>query len=121
AGLTGGPERTSGSRLGTVSSLYLAVSPDSFGGGEVFLERMGRLADAVRSTPPAPGFAEVLLPGDLEERAAEASARDGIGLDASTVALLTAFGEAEQLRLPSPRTGTHDPEGTGSAASIGRI
>jgi len=106
--LTGGPQRTSGSRLGTVSSLYLAVSPDCFGGREAFLERMGRLADAVRSTPHAPGFAEVLLPGDLEARAAEAAARDGIGLDASTVALLSAFGEAERLdcRLLGP--GTHD-------------
>ena len=43
---------------------------------------VGELADALRAVRPAPGFAEVLAPGDPERRIRAARTRDGIPLPA---------------------------------------
>jgi LDH2 family malate/lactate/ureidoglycolate dehydrogenase len=39
---------------------------------------LDRLSRQIRAVPPAPGFDEVLVPGDLESRAREVRSRDGI-------------------------------------------
>jgi uncharacterized oxidoreductase len=39
---------------------------------------MEDLGNQIRSVPPAPGFEEVILPGDLEARAQAIRGRDGI-------------------------------------------
>ena len=39
---------------------------------------MEGLGNQIRSVPPAPGFEEVILPGDLEARAEATRGRDGI-------------------------------------------
>ena len=98
--LTGGPARTSGSVVGQTTSIYVALDPACFGGRRAFLERMGRLAAAIESTPLAPGFAEVVLPGSLEARAAEAAAHEGIALEETTVELLEAFARREGIGFP---------------------
>ena len=43
-----------------------------------YTERTAALQERVHATPPAPGFEEVLVPGDPEARTREARARDGI-------------------------------------------
>ena len=52
------------------------------------IEDYGSSADAlerrVRAVPPAPGFEEVLVPGDIENRNREARRRDGIPLEDAT-------------------------------------
>ena len=45
-----------------------------------FTRRADELEQRMRNVPPAPGFEEVLVPGDLEHRARVAQGRDGIGL-----------------------------------------
>ena len=45
-----------------------------------FTRRADELERRMRDVPPAPGFKEVLVPGDLEHRARVAQGRDGIDL-----------------------------------------
>ena len=43
-----------------------------------FTARAGELAARLRAVPPAPGFSEVLVPGDPEQRIRATRQRDGI-------------------------------------------
>ncbi len=97
ASLTGAASSGSATRLGTVGSLYVAVDPERFVGRKVFAERMGRLVALMKATPPAAGFTEVVVPGELEERSARIAQEAGIALDQRTVALLTDLGVAESV------------------------
>lgn len=100
--MTGSATSSSATRTGTVGSLYVAVDPDRFVGREAFRARMGRLAELITSTPPAPGFAEVLLPGTLEARAQAQADANGIPLEDRTVELLEALARAETVPFPDP-------------------
>lgn len=42
------------------------------------------MADRIKSTRPAPGFNEVLLPGEPEARSAQTRQQNGIPLDSTT-------------------------------------
>jgi LDH2 family malate/lactate/ureidoglycolate dehydrogenase len=62
-------------------SFYMqAIDVEQFVPGEVFAERVEQLAREVHETPPAEGFSEVLLPGDLELRQEALRSREGIPL-----------------------------------------
>ncbi len=56
----------------------LAVRADLFQPSAEYAACADEFTDRVRSVPPAPGFEEVLIPGDLEARRREARTRDGI-------------------------------------------
>jgi LDH2 family malate/lactate/ureidoglycolate dehydrogenase len=101
--MTGSARSGSATRTGTVGSVYIAVDPDRFVGKEAFRARMGRLAELITSTPPAPGFTEVLLPGMLEARAQADADVNGIPLDEGTVELLEALAVSEAVSFPAPR------------------
>jgi LDH2 family malate/lactate/ureidoglycolate dehydrogenase len=62
------------------SYFMLALDPARFGGAEVFAERVDEIIRDVRATPPAEGYSEVLLPGDLEQRQETERRRLGIPL-----------------------------------------
>jgi ureidoglycolate dehydrogenase (NAD+) len=98
--MTGSARSGSATRSGTVASVYIAVDPDRFVGRQAFTTRMGRLAELIATTPPAAGFIEVLLPGELEARAESDARVNGIVLDDATVALLQALGDAESVPFP---------------------
>jgi LDH2 family malate/lactate/ureidoglycolate dehydrogenase len=100
--MTGSANSTSTTRTGTVGSVYIAVDPDRFVGRQAFRTRMGRLAELIVSTPPAPGFGEVVLPGTIEARAQRVADTDGVPLDDSTVELLVALGASEAVSFPVP-------------------
>jgi len=100
--MTGSARSASATRTGTVGSVYIAVDPERFVGRDEFRRRMGRLAALITSTPAAPGFAEVLLPGALEARARADAEANGILLDGATVELLDALGRAESVAFPPP-------------------
>ena len=55
-------------------AFFLAVDPQTFGPFDRWNQALERLAQRVRSVPPAPGFAEVLIPGEPESRARAARA-----------------------------------------------
>jgi LDH2 family malate/lactate/ureidoglycolate dehydrogenase len=57
-----------------------AIDVERFVPKQVFQNRMDQIVRDVRSSPPAEGFGEVLLPGDLERRQEEERALLGIPL-----------------------------------------
>jgi len=101
ASLTGTASSSSAVRVGTVGSLYVAVDPAYFVGREAFLARMGRLRELIKATSPAPGFEEVLVPGEPEARAAEKAHARGIELEESTIAELADLGASASLAFPA--------------------
>jgi LDH2 family malate/lactate/ureidoglycolate dehydrogenase len=98
--LTGSASSGSATRTGTVGSFYVAVDPERFVGREAFTERIARLVALIKATPPAAGFTEVLVPGELEERSARAARGAGIELDGHTVELLEELGASESVAFP---------------------
>lgn len=56
----------------------IAVDPEAFSGREFFRELMDDLVAYHASTPPAPGFDEVVLPGTYEFRTKEKRLAEGI-------------------------------------------
>ena len=100
--LTGSASSGSATRTGTVGSFYVAVDPERFVGREAFTERIARLVALIKATPPAVGFSEVLVPGELEERSARAAGDAGIELDGRTIELLEDLGAGESVALPRP-------------------
>jgi ureidoglycolate dehydrogenase (NAD+) len=55
-----------------------AIDPARFVPAEAFLAGVDDLAGRLKATPPADGFAEVLLPGEVEARAEERHRREGV-------------------------------------------
>jgi LDH2 family malate/lactate/ureidoglycolate dehydrogenase len=76
-----------------VGHFFLALDPGAFLGRETFLERMSRLLSQIKSTPPAPGFVEVLLPGEVEARRRARAFAEGLRLPEEVVSELRALGE----------------------------
>jgi len=73
----------------------LAVDPGAFGPRERFASRLRDLSRYVHGVAPAEGFAEVLLPGEPEERQAARRRVEGIPLlEAEWSAIVTALKEA---------------------------
>lgn len=62
------------------SFFMLAIDPELFGGGAALRERVDSLWQQVRTIPPAEGFREVLLPGELEHREEQRRRVEGIPL-----------------------------------------
>ncbi len=102
ASLTGSASSGSATRFGTVGSLYIAVDPGPLVGRAEFAERLTWLLGLIKDTPPADGFAEVVVPGELEAREAEAAQHRGIQLDAATIAALRKLAADEALAFPEP-------------------
>lgn len=62
----------------------LAIDPGPLCGADRFRQLMDELCAYVVSSPPAPGFDEVVLPGALDFRGRERRLREGIPLPAET-------------------------------------
>ncbi len=63
--------------------LSIVLDPEAFGGRDDFEREATLLVETLRQTPPGPGVATLLLPGDPERAAAERS-RHGLDLDDRT-------------------------------------
>jgi len=75
--------------VGGQAFFFLAINPTFFSGPGVFPERVDQLISDARSIKPAEGFAEVLLPGELEWREEQKRKKEGIPLyDGDWAALL---------------------------------
>jgi len=66
-----------------LSSFILVMDPAVFGSADGYLERTQRMIDELHRHPPAPGVAQVLVPGEIEQRTMERNRRDGIPVPAS--------------------------------------
>ncbi len=62
----------------------LAINPSAFGDSDLVLRAIRQNLARVRTTPPAPGFSEVLVPGDYERKAREAALGTDIEVPGST-------------------------------------
>ena len=60
--------------------VLMAIDPSAFGPLDEYAKGVAAFLDGIRSVPPAPGFDEVLVHGDLERRADDRQLHDGIDL-----------------------------------------
>jgi LDH2 family malate/lactate/ureidoglycolate dehydrogenase len=64
-----------------VGHFHLALDPERTVGRERFAAVLGGLLGELRAIPPAPGFDEVLVPGDPEDRARAERERGGVPIE----------------------------------------
>jgi LDH2 family malate/lactate/ureidoglycolate dehydrogenase len=62
----------------------VAIRDDVFSLADAFTARTGELVKRIRAVPPAPGFSEVMAPGDFEHRSRAQRSKDGIEIPEST-------------------------------------
>lgn len=95
-------------RTQRVTHLFVVLNPDGWLGSAPFLAHVGDFAAQVHALPPADGFEEVLLPGEVEERARARAERDGVLLSAEVAADLDRL--AEELGASSRISGILEPD-----------
>jgi LDH2 family malate/lactate/ureidoglycolate dehydrogenase len=83
-----------------VSQMFLAIDIARFLPVEEFSARVEHLTGIMKSTPPAPGYDEVLVAGEPEWRTEAERRRDGIPLGEGTWETLAAAGQ--RLGVPVP-------------------
>jgi len=67
---------------------------------EIFKERMDKILDDIKSCPPAPGFLEVFIPGEIEHRSTTKKLAEGIELGEGVVTELKSLGEEYRVIWP---------------------
>jgi LDH2 family malate/lactate/ureidoglycolate dehydrogenase len=67
---------------------------------EDFIKRMDALASEARGIEPAPGFSEVMVPGEPEDRIAAIRMQSGIPLAEATVLELRDLGTKASIPFP---------------------
>jgi LDH2 family malate/lactate/ureidoglycolate dehydrogenase len=80
-------------------AFFVAIEPTVFGPFDRWAEALRRLSTRVRGVPVAPGFSEVLLPGEPEARARTARAH-GLAIPPATWDTIVAAGRA--VGVPPP-------------------
>jgi LDH2 family malate/lactate/ureidoglycolate dehydrogenase len=80
-----------------IGHFFAAYRVDGFRDLDDFKQEMDQLVRTLRSCPPQPGVAAVLLPGEKEHRAAEQRRREGIPLHSQIVGLLRAVAADVQI------------------------
>ncbi|MEU0383185.1 Ldh family oxidoreductase [Streptomyces chartreusis] len=97
-----GPYRSTG-RSG-VGHLLICVDIRSMADPAEFEQRMEALIEETKSTPTAPGTAEIFVPGEPEIRTAERLRTEGITLADDTWDSLARIADATAVSLPIPIT-----------------
>jgi uncharacterized oxidoreductase len=64
--------------------LFLVIAAGVFRPAEAFLADAAALCEQVKAVPPAEGFAEVMLPGEPEQRSAARRRAEGVAVDEAT-------------------------------------
>lgn len=100
AGLTAESAATEG-RGGGV--FVLAINPRAFAAPEAYSGTVGNLTTAVKAVAPAPGFAEVLLPGEPEAKARAERQKSGVPIPPDTWEALVET--AQRFDVPVPELG----------------
>ncbi|MFQ5895469.1 MAG: Ldh family oxidoreductase [Nitrospinota bacterium] len=85
----------------TKGDLLLAIDPSSFGEVAAFKERVSEFVREVKSSPPAPGVREILLPGERSYRERERRLRDGIPIVEEVWGEVAAVARGLEVELPS--------------------
>ena len=82
---------------------HLALDPERTVGRDRFAAVLDGLLDELRAIPPAPGFDEVLVAGDPEDRARAERARTGVPIEPALWGTLRAL--SDELGVPVPDSG----------------
>lgn len=82
-----------------VGHLFIAVEPSFFLPKEDFQRRVAWLWDQIKATPPAPGFSEVLIPGEREFRLRGERFIHGVPLEEAVVRSLQELGRRYGMTL----------------------
>ncbi len=87
-----------------VNGLFLqAIAVEEFQTLETFYDKVDELIALVKSTPCAPGFSEILLPGESARRREARQQKAGVEIDESTWSELTQLaGQLNVNELPAP-------------------
>jgi LDH2 family malate/lactate/ureidoglycolate dehydrogenase len=104
-GLTGTTGLTRAAATGAPTAagagyLVVAIDPERFAGHDTFVSRLGDLCDELKASRLAPGFDELLIPGELEHRSELRAGAEGVLLPPATVEALQALAAAEALSFP---------------------
>ena len=81
-------------------TFMLAVKVNAFRPVAEFAAAVDGRLDEVKAVPPAPGFAEVLIPGEPERRSQAQREREGIGVPEATWVALIATGKRLGVDVP---------------------
>jgi uncharacterized oxidoreductase len=98
AGVLAGVSTTDANAFGNGFCLIL-INPAAFGSLAAFRERMDETVAYMKSSPPAEGFDEVLVPGELEFRTRRARMQSGIPVDEPTLSALRRYADDVGLQL----------------------
>jgi LDH2 family malate/lactate/ureidoglycolate dehydrogenase len=83
-----------------VGHTLIAFRPDLFVDRAAFAARMDTLVERVKANPPAAGFDEILIPGEIEARKEEERLRTGIPYLAADIEPLLAEADAAGIEVP---------------------
>jgi len=81
-----------GAVYGHSGMVVLALDPGLFRDRDAYARGVEETLAQVKAVPPAPGFSEVMIPGEPEARARERRTRDGIEVEPATVEAICATG-----------------------------
>jgi len=99
------PPETADAR-GRIAGVFLeVVDPAAFGDPARYADLVDEALNSAKRQPPADGVAEVLVPGEPEERARARRTREGIPLPAATWAELGKVATRFGVALPPSRPG----------------
>ena len=88
---------------GYSSAVFLQlINPEAFAGLAAFNNELAILIDTCHASPPAPGFDEVLVPGERAMASLHAAERDGVQLFPTVLQTLTPWAERLGIALPEP-------------------
>ncbi len=90
-----------GARRHRQNSVVAAIDLATFTDVEAYRDHVDRLIDGLKALPRAEGVAEVLVPGEPEDRCATERVRDGIPLPEGTVRNLRAVAARFDVKLPA--------------------
>ncbi len=97
--LTGGGCVSSREFVGGNGTLMMVINISSFTPLQEFKERVDALFEAIKDTPTAMGFKEVLVPGEPEFRTEEKRLKEGVFVEEKTWQNLTKIAEELELNL----------------------
>jgi ureidoglycolate dehydrogenase (NAD+) len=83
-----------------IGHAFMAIDVAALRPVEEFLDDVDRFIDAIKAVRPAPGYDEVLVPGEIEQRHRDAAERTGIALPEGVSAMMRTLGDEIGMRYP---------------------
>jgi len=83
-------------------TFLIVIDPRCFGDAQHYRAMVSRAVAGAKKVPPAPGVAEIVMPGEPESRARARNAREGIRLPDATWQDITKVGERFRVHPPQP-------------------